>query len=76
MCGKYQLSDLLQRHEEVFGKSTQPTPYAEHTINFTSDVPIASPPCRLSPSRKLALQGELNSIELSDGPGSLSFAAN
>jgi hypothetical protein len=63
---RIQLSDLLQRHEEVFGKSTQPTPYAGHTINVTSDVPIASPPYRLSPSRKLALQRELNSM-LADG---------
>lgn len=50
----------------LFTPSNEPTPYAEHTINLTSDISISVPPYRMSEPNKKLLQDELNKL-LSDG---------
>ncbi|KAF2892180.1 hypothetical protein ILUMI_13993, partial [Ignelater luminosus] len=49
-----QLSELLEQHVDIFGRSVEASPFAEHTVKITDDSLIAFPPYRLSPSRKAA----------------------
>lgn len=57
---------LLEQYSTVFKPSTEPTPFAEHTIQLTDDVPIAVPPYRMSEIKKEILRKELDEL-LSNG---------
>ncbi|KAJ3641419.1 hypothetical protein Zmor_027927 [Zophobas morio] len=59
---KFRLSILLDQNKTAFERYEDPTPYAEHCINLTDDVPIATPPYRLSPQRREALQVEIQKM--------------
>lgn len=58
---KKQLNNFLATNKSVFGKSTEPTPYAEHTIVLLDDTPIAVPPYRMSEYKKQLLAVNLTS---------------
>jgi hypothetical protein len=59
---KEQLVRLLDSHKEVFEKSDEPTPYAEHRITLTDDRPIATTPYRMSPQRRAVLEVEVQKM--------------
>lgn len=56
------LEDLISSHPQIFGKSQELTPYAEHTIPVTDDTPIAVPPYRMTPVKKEILRKELDKL--------------
>lgn len=56
------LSTCLEKNSDVFEKTGDPTPYAEHTINTGDHTPISLPPYRMSPARKQQLKEELDKL--------------
>jgi hypothetical protein len=56
---KEQLVRLLDSRKEVFEKSDEPTPYAEHRITLIDDRPIATIPYRMSPQRRAVLEEKI-----------------
>jgi transposase InsO family protein len=69
-----ELNGVLASHSSVFDTNEEETPYIQHHIKLTCDVPIAVPPYRLSPPKKEYLRAELDRmlaeeiIEESDSP--------
>ncbi|XP_049878826.1 uncharacterized protein LOC126375782 [Pectinophora gossypiella] len=57
-----QVSDVLDRHEDVFNLGGAPTPYAEHRIDTGDHVPVAVPPYRLTPAKKAIMEAELGKM--------------
>lgn len=60
------LSDLLQRHEDVFRLGGEATCFAEHHIDTGDHASIAVPPYRLTPAKRAAVVAEINKT-LTDG---------
>lgn len=56
------LNELLVANEDIFALGGEPTPYAEHVIDTGDNAPVASPPYRMSPSKKEILEKEINSM--------------
>lgn len=56
------LETLIQQHGEIFRRSNEPTPFAEHRIPLTDDTPISVPPYRLAPAKKEILRKELDTL--------------
>ncbi|KAG6438864.1 hypothetical protein O3G_MSEX000284, partial [Manduca sexta] len=59
---KAQLMEVLWKNQEVFGKSVQPTPLAEHCIDSGDSNPISVPPYRLPPPRLTLLKQEIEKM--------------
>jgi hypothetical protein len=59
---KEQLVRLLDSHKEVFEKSDEPTPYAEHRITLTDESTIVTTPYRMSPQRRTLLEKEIQTV--------------
>lgn len=60
------LNALLSEFEDVFSPNIEATPFAEHVIKLTDDVPIAMPPYRVSPARREYLANELEKMLADD----------
>lgn len=56
------LDNLLFENSDIFNEPLATTPYAEHHIDTGSHLPVASPPYRLSPQRKLQLKAEIDNM--------------
>lgn len=59
---RLQLENLILLNNDVFEVFSEPTPYAEHSINLTSTEPTSSPPYRMSPMKKEYLKEELDKM--------------
>lgn len=57
-----ELRDMLQRNEDIFKRFNEPTPFAEHHINLTTDVPIATTPHWMSPVKKDILKKKIEEM--------------
>lgn len=59
-----QLNTLLNRYSDLFSleAGSESTPFAEHAIKLTDDVPISVPPYRMSEPKKEILQKELDKL--------------
>ena len=56
------LDGNLQKHDAVFGCSSEPTPYAVHKINTGSHEPISSAPYRMSFAKVRELRSEIDKM--------------
>ncbi|XP_060810231.1 uncharacterized protein LOC132904321 [Amyelois transitella] len=63
---RQQLTELLQRHEDIFQLGGEATRFAEHHIDTGDHAPIAVPPYRLTPAKRSIMEAEINKM-LKDG---------
>ena len=59
---KAQLNKVLNEAANIFKLGGAPTEYAEHSINTGDHPPIAVPPYRLTPAKKIIVQKELDKM--------------
>lgn len=63
---KQKMNLLLEEYEDIFRLGGEATPYIEHHIDTGDHSPVAVPPYRVSPARKIEMQKEIERL-LSEG---------